>query len=73
MGFARGTSELAISNVSERLSVAESLEVSGSPEIEYLASPFYEIDEDIVKSLSHSSLKEVFECDRLQLVSEDSL
>jgi hypothetical protein len=73
MEFTRGTSELTISNVSARLAVAESLEVSPSMEIEYLASHFYEIDENIVKSLSHSSLKEVLESDGLQLRSEDSL
>jgi hypothetical protein len=73
MKFTRERSELTISNVSERLSVAESLEVSSSIEIEYLATHFYEADLHRVKSLSQSCLNEVLMSPKLQIRSEDSL
>jgi hypothetical protein len=73
MEFARKPEELGLSNVSERLSVAESLGVYRLPEIEYLASHFYEVDVNVLKTLSHSCLREVCRSDKLQLESEDSL
>jgi hypothetical protein len=73
MEFARGTGQLASSTVRERLSVAEFLDVSPLPEIEYLASHFYEVDVNVLKGLSHSCLSEVLESDKLHLRSEDSL
>jgi hypothetical protein len=73
MEFARPTGELTLSNVRERLSLADALDAPRFPEIEYLASHIYEVDINVLKSLSHSCLREVFGSDKLQLESEDSL
>jgi hypothetical protein len=71
--FEENREELSCSNVVARLSLARFLEVSGSREIDYLASHFYEIDRDLLNSLSHEDLVEVVCCEKLQIETEDSL
>jgi hypothetical protein len=65
--------ELNLSNVGGRLSVAEFLDVSPTPEIEYLASHFYEVEVSVLKSLKHEHLRAILESDKLQIETEDSL
>jgi hypothetical protein len=71
--FARSSEELSMSNVTERLSLAELLEVCRSTEIGYLASHFSELDVGLLKSFSHGYFEEVLESEKLRIVSEDSL
>jgi hypothetical protein len=73
VAFVEDNEALSDSNVVARLSLAEFLETSGSREIEYLASHFYEIDRDLLKSLRHENLHEVIRSGKLQIESEDSL
>jgi hypothetical protein len=73
MQFTREGGELTMSTVTDRLSIAEFLEVSPSSEIEYLASHFYEIDLTFIKRLSHDNLKEIVGSEKLEIVDEDSL
>jgi hypothetical protein len=64
---------LSSSNVLERLSLCESLEVSGSRELDYLSAHFYEIDKSVLQELRHDDLKKVIESEQLRLFSEDAL
>jgi hypothetical protein len=71
--FARGTEELSLSNVDERLALAESLEVSGSAEVDYLAAHFYEVDIDVLRLASRDCLEAVLGSEQLRISTEDSL
>jgi hypothetical protein len=65
--------ELNTSNVCERLSLSRVLEVSACQEIDYLASHFYELDENLLKVMELKDLTEILRSDQLRILSEDSL
>jgi hypothetical protein len=65
--------EINESSAVTRLALADFLEVSTSAEIDYLASHFYEIDHNLLKSLSHRDLLAVLSSAKLQVETEDSL
>jgi hypothetical protein len=61
------------SNVVERLSLCESLLISGSSELEYLSRPLFKVDGNVLKRLSRGSLTAVIQSDRLRIPPEDGL
>jgi hypothetical protein len=65
--FNNDVEELNFSNAGERISVAEFLEVSPLAEIEYLASHFYEVDGNVLKSLNHECLRSILESEKLRI------
>jgi hypothetical protein len=65
--------ELMSSNVIDRLTLREFLEVSVSDELDYLSSHFYEIDVNVLRQLSHSDLNKTLRSPQLRICSEDSL
>jgi hypothetical protein len=65
--------EVNSSNVVERLSLREFLEVSIAAELDYLSSHFYEIDVNVVKQVSHEDLNKILRSAQLRISSEDSL
>jgi hypothetical protein len=65
--------EIDSSNVLDRLSLCDSLDVSAPMELDYLSSHFYEIEQNVLKQISHGDLKTVLESEQLQLLSEDAL
>jgi hypothetical protein len=73
IGMKGDVGELNCSNVCERLLMAQSLDASPANEIEYLASHFWEMDQNVLKSLSDSLLLAVFQSEKLRICSEDSL
>jgi hypothetical protein len=73
IGFKDDQETLNSSNACARLSLARFLGVSVSRSIDYLASHFSEVEQDLLKSLSHGDLVEVFCCPKLQIETEDSL
>jgi hypothetical protein len=73
MAMKREEGELSSTTAFDRLSTASFLEVSGREEIEYLASHFFEIGRDELKSLSFEDLGKVVRSENLRLSSEDSL
>jgi hypothetical protein len=65
--------EINSSNIIERLSLCEFLDVCDSDEIDYLSSHFYELDGNVLRKVSHDCLKRILGSEGLRLSSEDSL
>jgi hypothetical protein len=71
--FGTAGEEVNSSNVIERLSLREFLEVSVSSELDYLSSHFYEIDVNVLKHVCHNDLNKILRSGELRISSEDSL
>jgi hypothetical protein len=71
--FQIGAVELSPTNVFERLSLRSSFDMDCHSEIEYIASHFYEVDRDLLKSMDAEFLKRIVSSDCIRLRDEDFL